>query len=168
MKFLTFLLFSLLSWSDQINFDLLSEIKNEKTSSTTVITNFDTQRAQKVTSQESSKETWLQKKTVEFVEETAEYMRNNPLPVVTTSDRSTNTSATSSSTPTSRSKSKGVKKYYVGSKGAKGQDLYVIKCHNGRSISGVWRKSSGLWMSGSASFGHNGQSIDQLAKSYCK
>jgi len=170
MRFLLLLIFAS-SYIFGIDFDALESIKNEKTNSTSSLTNFDTSRAQKVTSQEKTRETWLQKKTEKFIDETAEYMRNNP--TVTTASSSgaktmTSTSTSGSSKSINRSKSNGVKKFYVSSKGAKGQDLYVIKCHNGRSISGVWKKSSALWMSGATSFGHHGQSIDQVARDYCK
>lgn len=67
-----------------------------------------------------------------------------------------------------KNSSKGVKNVYVGSKGARGQNLYVIQCRNGRSISGVWKKSNGLWMSVSTSFGHYGMSLDQVAEDYCR
>ena len=46
----------------------------------------------------------------------------------------------------------GVKEVYVGSTTSQGKQ-YIIKCTNGRSISGVHSKSNGFWYSGSSNMG---------------
>ena len=105
----------------------------------------------------------------------AAYIRAHYKPTQYSAERSQTNSASGTSSASnyssrnsSTSSAKGVKKVYAGSKGAQGQNLYVIRCHNGRSISGVWKKSNGLWMSGSTSFGHSGMSLNQVAEDYCR
>jgi hypothetical protein len=66
----------------------------------------------------------------------------------------------------------GVSQIYVGAKGARGQNLYVIKCTNGISRSGVWQSSDGSWHQGSVMSGmgdrYNGLSIQGVAEKLCR
>lgn len=63
----------------------------------------------------------------------------------------------------------GVKEVYVGSTTAQGKQ-YVIRCTDGRSISGVHLKSNGYWYSVSSNMGDRYQnlSINEVAQRYCQ
>jgi hypothetical protein len=101
-----------------------------------------------------------------------EWARTHPTtysPSIESKKSSVNSSSSAYKTSSTReSKSNGVKKVYPSAKGAHGQNLYVIICRNGRSKYEVWQKSSGLWMSGSTSFGHFGETLNQVAEDYCR
>ena len=168
MKINLYFILTCILFANEVNFNALLNLHNTKKEVEKHNgKQFNSKQAEVIHNNTHRPNTILGEKIIEFGRDMAEEMRNNPTYSVPSSDNVT-TSSTTKDTSKNSSNIKGVNKYYVGSKGAKGQDLYVIKCHKGRSISGVWRKSSGLWMSGSTSFGHHGQSIDQLAKNYCR